>query len=56
MSYIAIKQAWGWTIKEYDNKVPDNKFYRIFETHEAAEEYIDKQTLMNWSDDDVAED
>lgn len=41
--WIAIKEVWGWTIKEYNNEVPDNKEFKIFKTKEDADNWIDEQ-------------
>lgn len=43
MKYIIVKETWGWQIKEFNGEVPDNKFFKIFDSREAAEQYIDKQ-------------
>lgn len=43
MQYFVIKEVFGWTIKEYKNEVPDSKFYKIFNSKEAAESFIDEQ-------------
>lgn len=41
--WIAIKEVWGWTVKEYNNEVPDNKEFKIFKTKEDADNWIDEQ-------------
>lgn len=43
MKYIVIKEDWGWQIKEFNGEVPADKFFKIFNSREAAEQYMDQQ-------------
>lgn len=43
MQYIVIKEAWGYTVKEYNNEVPSDKFSKIFNSKEEADDFIDNQ-------------
>lgn len=40
---IAIKEVWGWVVKEYNNEVPVGKLYRIFKNREDADNWINSQ-------------
>lgn len=41
--FIVIKESWGWTLKEYTGEVPNNKLFKIFNTKEDADNFIDNQ-------------
>lgn len=40
---IAIKEAWGWTIKDYTGEVPTGKTFKIFKTRNDADKWIEEQ-------------
>lgn len=43
MQYIVIKESYGWVVKEYNNEVPEDKQFKIFNSKEDADNFIDNQ-------------
>lgn len=41
MQYIVIKTCFGYTVKEFTGEAPADQEFKIFNTKEAADEYVE---------------